>query len=469
MNNPNPTEVLHMSKNGAVILAGGQGTRMHSDKPKVMAQVLFRPMIDWVIDAAKQAGLEDICVVTGYGADILETHLGDSIQTVRQTERLGTGHAVMQAKDFIISHTGGNILILNGDAPFADAKTICDALAQHENEACAQTVISACVDNPHGYGRIVRNAEGKFLCITEEASADEQVKKINEINSGVMWFSADALAEVLGKLKNDNSKGEYYLTDTVDILLGEGKTVSAFKSSNPDTVLGANTRVQLHELNEIARRRSLEKFMLAGVDIPFTDGVIITPDCEIGTDTQILPGTIIKGGCVIGKDCVIGPNSMIDDCRIGNGCALNRVQAENSVIEDGADLGPFMHVRPNSHIGKNVHCGNFTEVKNSTIGEKTSISHLTYVGDSDVGSGVNFGCGTVTSNYDGLNKYRTVIEDNCFIGCNTNLIAPVTIGKNAYTAAGSTITEDVPAMHLAIARERQINKEGWVEKTGRKK
>ncbi len=458
-----------MSKNGAVILAGGQGTRMHSDKPKVMAQVLFKPMIDWVIEAAKQAGIADICVVTGYGADLLEAHLNGRTQTVHQAERLGTGHAVMQAKDFIAAHAGGNILILNGDAPFADAKTICDALTQHTAEHCAQTVISACVENPYGYGRIVRDAQGTFLCITEEASATEEIKKINEINSGVMWFDSDTLTEVLGKLKNDNSKGEYYLTDTVDILLGEGKRVSAFTSENPDAVLGANTRVQLHELNEIARQKALEKFMLDGVDIPFTDGVIITPDCKIDADTQILPGTIIKNGCIIGKDCVIGPHALLDDCRIGNGCVLNRVQAENSVIEDGADLGPFMHVRPNSHIGKNVHCGNFTEVKNSTIGEKTSISHLTYVGDSDVGSGVNFGCGTVTTNYDGLQKHRTVIEDNCFIGCNTNLIAPVKIGKNAYTAAGSTITEDVPPMNLAVARARQINKEGWVEKTGRKK
>ncbi len=458
-----------MKKNGAVILAGGQGTRMRSDKPKVMAEVLFKPMIDWVIDAAVEAGIEDVCVVKGYGADILEAHLNGRCETVHQAERLGTGHAVMQAKEFIAAHTGGNILILNGDAPFADAKTIRDALAQHENEKAAQTVISACVENPYGYGRIVRDAQGKFLCITEEASATEEVKKINEINSGVMWFDADVLYEVLGKLKNDNSKGEYYLTDTVDILLGEGKTVSAFTSENPDAVLGANTRVQLHELNEIARQKALEKFMLDGVDIPFTDGVIITPDCKIGSDTQILPGTIIRNGCVIGNGCIIGPSSLITDCRIGNGCVLNRVQAENSTVDDGADLGPFMHVRPNSHIGKNVHCGNFTEVKNSVIGEKTSISHLTYVGDSDVGSGVNFGCGTVTTNYDGLRKHRTVIEDNCFIGCNTNLIAPVTIGKNAYTAAGSTITEDVPPMNLAIARSRQTNKEGWVEKTGRKK
>ena len=458
-----------MSKNAAVILAGGQGTRMRSEKPKVLAEVLFRPMIDWVIDAAKNAGIEDICVVTGYGAQMLEEHLAGKTQTVHQAERLGTGHAVMQAKEFIRNHADGNILILNGDAPFADENTIRNALNLHENKNCAQTVISACVENPYGYGRIVRDENGNFLCITEEASASDEVKKINEINSGVMWFNAEELYCVLGKLSNDNSKGEYYLTDTVDILQQEGKKVSAFTSDNPDAVLGANTRVQLHELNEIARQKALEKFMLAGVDIPFTDGVIITPDCEIGADTQILPGTIIRNGCKIGSNCMIGPSTLLTDCKIGNNCHINRVQAENSVIEDGADLGPFMHVRPDSHIGKNVHCGNFTEVKNSTIGEKTSISHLTYVGDSDVGSGVNFGCGTVTSNYDGLKKYRTVIEDNCFIGCNTNLIAPVRVGKNAYTAAGSTITEDVPPMHLAIARERQTNKEGWVEKTGRKK
>lgn len=451
-----------MANNCAVILAGGEGTRMKSKKPKVMAELMFKPMIDWVIAAAKGAGIEDICVVTGYRSDILDAHLSGTAMTVKQEERLGTGHAVMQAKEFIAAHTGGNVLILNGDAPFIDSKTIADALACHSSSKFVQTVISAKIDNPFGYGRIVRNENGDFIAITEEASATEEIKKINEINSGVMWFDADTLYSLLGKLTNNNSKGEYYLTDTVSIALGEGLKVGAFTADNADAVLGANTRVQLNELNEMLRMKTLKKLMLDGVSVPFTDGVIISPDAVIGSDTIILPGTIIKEGCVIGDDCVIGPGTVLYKTTVGSGSKLEQVYAEEAVVRNNAKLGPFVHLRPNADIGDNVHCGNFVEVKNSVIDHHTAVSHLTYVGDSDVGSGVNFGCGVVTVNFNGKTKNRCKIGNDAFIGCNTNLIAPVEIGDRAYTAAGSTITDNVPADSLSIARERQINKDNWV-------
>lgn len=449
-------------KNCAVILAGGEGTRMKSSKPKVMAELLFRPMLDWVIEAAQKADIEDILVVTGYKSEIIEEYLPEKIKTVKQELRLGTGHAVMQAKDFIAEHSGGNVLILNGDAPLIDSGTIKDSLNYHINGSYVQTVVSAKVDNPFGYGRIIRDESGEFDAIVEEASANEIQKKVNEINSGVMWFDCDTLLDLLGKIQNDNSKGEYYLTDTVAIALGEGKRVCAFVTKNGDAVLGANSRLQLFELNEKVRINTLNAFMLDGVSIPCTDAVIIDPDTEIGRDTVILPGTIIKKGCKIGNDCVIGPNTVLYETSVGNNSVLNAVQSENATIGSFANLGPFVHVRPDSVIGDGVHCGNFVEIKNSVIGEDTAVSHLTYVGDSDVGSGVNFGCGTVTVNFNGKEKNRCKIGNDAFIGCNTNLVAPVEIGDRAFTAAGSTITQDVPADALAIARQRQQNKEDWV-------
>ena len=453
-----------MANNCAVILAGGEGTRMKSNKPKVMAELLFRPMIDRVINAARRAGIEDLCVVTGYRAEILEAHLAGRAETVRQTERLGTGHAVMQAKTFIAAHSGANVLILNGDAPFIDSRTISDALYYHTSNDFVQTVISAKIPNPYGYGRIVRDKNENFVAITEEASADEETKKINEINSGAMWFKADVLFSLLGKIKNDNSKGEYYLTDTVSIALGEHLRVGAFTADNADAVLGANSRAQLHELNEMLRLKVLNRLMDAGVSIPCTDGVIVDDEAVIGGDTVILPGTIIKEGCAVGRDCVLGPNTVLYKTQVGDGSVLNSVQAEEAKVGKNANLGPFVHLRPNTVIGDHVHCGNFVEVKNSTVGAHTAVSHLTYVGDSDVGSGVNFGCGVVPVNFNGKTKNRCVIGDDAFIGCNTNLIAPVRVGARAYTAAGSTITEDVPDDALSIARQRQVNKENWVVK-----
>ena len=453
-----------MSYNCAVILAGGEGTRMHSKKPKVMAELLFKPMIDHVLNAAVKAGVSEICVVTGYQAQILEQHLEGRAHTVRQTERLGTGHAVMQAADYLRNNRFDNVLILNGDAPFMDSDTIIQALAYHENRGFVQTVISAKIEDPYGYGRIVRDFNGDFCAIVEEASADKETKKINEINSGAMWFQKDALLYLLSKITNDNSKGEYYLTDTVSIAVREKMRVGAYTAKNADAVLGANTRVQLAELNERLRRKILEKLMLQGVSIPCADGVIIDDDAIIGADTVILPGTIIKEACEIGENCLIGPNTVLYKTRVSDNCTLNQVSAEEASVGEGCNLGPFVHLRPNTALGAHVHCGNFVEVKNSSVGDHTSVSHLTYVGDSDVGKGVNFGCGVVTVNFNGKTKNRCTICDDAFIGCNTNLIAPVRVGTRAYTAAGSTITEDVPDDALAIARDRQTIKAGWVIK-----
>lgn len=448
----------------AVILAAGQGKRMKSSGPKAMCKILLKPMIDWVIDAVRGAGIDRICVVTGYGGQQLCEHLPADIVTVRQEQQLGTGDAVRSAAEFIAAQ-GGSVLVLNGDAPLIDSETINGALEKHCQEQNAVTVISARVDNPYGYGRIViDHRDGSLARIVEEKDADEQEKGIYEVNSGAFWFDGSALLESLSKLRGNNAQGEYYLTDTVAILRKGRRRAGVYSTANSSVVLGANDRIQLMELNAIAKRQVLSRLLEGGVDIPCADGVLIGPDVTVGRDTMILPNSILYGSVSIGEGCVIGPNTTVENSVIGSGVVLDNVKCERARVLDGADIGPFVHIRPNSEIGERVHLGNFVEVKNSTVGTGTKVSHLTYVGDSDVGAGVNFGCGCVTVNYDGRAKHRTTIGDHAFIGCNTNLIAPVTVAENAYTAAGSTITEDVPAESLGIARARQVNKEGWVRR-----
>lgn len=442
-----------MSKNCAVILAGGQGKRMKSELPKPMFEVLGEPMLEWVMKSCEEAGINDLCIVKGYNAEVIENYIGGRHDTVMQSERRGTGHAVMMALDWLGERKDGNVLILCGDAPFVDADTITKALDQHIANNNAVTVITSEVENPYGYGRILRDPNGNGIRgIVEEKDATNEQKKIREINSGAYWFRTDRLIYALGEIKPNNSQGEYYLTDSVFILIDAGDRADAYISENPNVVLGANDRKGLLKLNNAARMAIIDKQLENGVEFLCTDGVSIGRNVKIGLGTKILQGTIIKGNTVIGENCVIGPNCLIENCTVGKNTTLNYVQAYESEIEDNVRIGPFVQLRPNSHIKSGVKIGDFVEIKNSVIGENTSVSHLTYVGDSDVGSGVNFGCGVATANYDGENKFRTVIGDDAFIGCNTNLVAPVKVGNCAYTAAGSTITKDVPDGALAIER-----------------
>lgn len=444
----------------AVILAGGQGKRMKADIPKPMFKVLGEPMLEWVIKACEGAAIENICIVKGYRAEMIDEYLGGKYETVLQSERLGTGHAVMQAMPFLKKNSGGNTLVLYGDAPLIDPETIKNALKMHESEGNSITVVTAVLDDPTGYGRIVRGENG-ISSIVEEKDASISQKEIKEINSGVYWFRTDDLMEYLGELTTDNSQGEYYLTDSVFIALGKGRRVNAYASDNPNAALGANDRRGLLELNTAARMMVIEKHLENGVEFNCTDGIVIGRDVEIGAGTEIMAGTHLRGKTVIGKDCRIGPNCIIDDCNIEDGVSLNYVQAFKSTIDAGVKIGPWVHIRPGSHIKSRVKIGDFVEIKNSTIGEGTAVAHLTYVGDSDVGKKVNFGCGTVTVNYDGIIKSRCEIGDDCFIGCNTNLIAPVKLGKGVYTAAGTTVTKDVPDYALAIDRGTVQIKEGY--------
>lgn len=454
--------------NQVVILAGGHGNRMKAEIPKPMLKVLDVPMLGWVIRACENADLSRICVVTGYKAQYVEIYLNNRYRTALQQEQLGTGHAVMQAEKFMREFEDGNTLVLCGDAPFMDAQTIREALALHEASESAVTVITAELDAPKGYGRILRTADG-IAGIVEEKDADEEQRKIHEVNSGAYWFRTSALLELLGSLSRSNAQGEYYLTDTVGLALERGWKATAYRTENTDVILGANTRKDLLALNETARQRVLEKHMENGVNFVCTDGIIIGNDVKIGAETTILPGTILKGKTTVGSKCKIGPNCLIENTTIGDHVTLNYVQAYDSVIEDAVKAGPFVHIRPNTHLKNGVKIGDFVEIKNSTVGEQTAVAHLTYVGDSDVGKKVNFGCGTVTVNYDGMTKSRCVIGDNCFIGCNTNLIAPVSLGKGAYTAAGSTVTKDVPEYALVVERADTKVKEGYSLKKLRSK
>ncbi len=450
-------------KTGVIILAAGDGTRMKSAKPKVMCEVLEKPMIGWVIDSLYEAEFtaENIGVVVGNGAEIVEKYLDtrDITRTFLQSERKGTGHAVMQAAEMM--DLCENVLILCGDAPFMDSDTIKNSLAAHINADSAVTVVTAEIDCPTGYGRIIRDKNGDLLCITEQKDCTDSEKLIKEINSGVYWFKSETLKSALPKLQTANAAGEYYLTDTIGIIRDIGGKTSAFRAENPDIVLGANSRRDLLKLNTIARNRIIDMHLDNGVEFVSTDGIIIGNDVKIGRDTKILPNTILRGNTVIGENCVIGPNSVIENTKIGDNVTLNNVQAYDSKISNSVKAGPFVHLRPNTVLHDGVKIGDFVEVKNSEVGINTCIAHLTYIGDSDVGKSVNFGCGCVTANYDGVNKFRTVIGDYAFIGCNTNLIAPVEIGENATTAAGSTITKNVPPESLVIERGQAKIIENW--------
>lgn len=442
--------------NVALILAGGQGKRMKTDKPKVLCNVLGEPMLEWVISACEDSALDKICVIKGYHYELIDKYLAargsqNEIVTALQSEQLGTGHAVMQAADFLRENPDGSVLVLNGDAPFIDPETIGGALKLHTEKDCAVTVVTARIADPTGYGRIIRSGEG-LKGIVEHKDCTPEQRAINEVNSGCYWFKTADLLDVLGELTAGNSQGEYYLTDCLELLISKGKRAEAYTSPNPDVILGANDRRALLSLNNIARAAIIDKHLDNGVEFTCTDGVTIGKKVVIGQGTVISHGVELYGNTVIGSDCVIGSNCILENTTIGSGVELNNVQSHDSIVEDKAKIGPYVQLRPGSHIMRGVKIGDFVEIKNSTIGEYTAVAHLTYIGDSDVGANVNFGCGVVTVNYDGDHKSRTKIGNNAFIGCNTNLVAPVEIGDGAYTAAGSTITKSVPANALAIER-----------------
>ena len=447
----------------SVILAAGMGTRMKSKMPKVLHKVCGKPLSKWVIDASKAAGADKVCAVVGHKAETVKEVLGDVCEFALQAEQKGTGHAVMQAID-VIKNSKGEVVILNGDTPLITAETINKAIEYHKNNGNQATVITAILDDATGYGRIVRDNDGSVLKIVEQKDASEEEKKINEVNSGMYVFDAQALVYALDKITPNKAQGAYYLTDTLEILLSAGKKIGGYAISDNDEIRGINDRVQLNEAEKIMQKRINEYHMRNGVTMRNPESVYIEDGVEIGNDTEICQNVTIKSGTKIGSDCVIGSGSMLDRAVIHDGVDVLSSVILESEVDEGTHVGPFAYIRPNCHVGKEVKVGDFVELKNSNIDDGTKISHLTYIGDSDVGKRVNFGCGTVTCNYDGKKKYRTTIGDDCFVGCNTNFVSPINVGDGVYIAAGSTITEDIPENSLSIARARQVNKEGWKDK-----
>ena len=441
----------------SVILAAGMGTRMKSDIPKVLHKICGKPLCKWVIDASKEAGAGNIVTVIGHGADMVRAVLGASCEYAVQAEQKGTGHAVMQAAPLIAADEG-YVVILNGDIPLITAQTIKNAVEYHKESGNAATVLTAVFDDAAGYGRIVRE-NGGVKKIVEQKDASDEEKQIKEINSGMYVFDTKSLIYALEELTPNNAQGEYYLTDTIEILIDFGKKVGAYVIDDSDEIRGINDRVQLNEAETIMRRRINEAHMKNGVTMRIPESIYIEDGVEIGQDTEICPNVTLKSGTKIGSNCIIGTGSVLERAVIHDEADILNSVIIDSEVGSNTHVGPFAYIRPNCRVGENVKVGDFVELKNSTVDDGTKISHLTYVGDSDVGKDVNFGCGTVTVNYDGKNKHRTTISDNAFIGCNTNLVSPVTIGKGAYIAAGSTITDDIPSDNLSIARARQVNKE----------
>lgn len=445
-----------------LVLAAGMGTRMKSKMPKVLHRVCGKPLCKWVIDSAKEAGSGEVCAVIGHGADELRKTLGDICEFAVQAEQKGTGHAVKMAEEFI--KKAESVVILCGDTPLVRAETIKQAVEYHNKNGEQATVLTAILPDSTGYGRIVRDADGSVLKIVEQKDATEEEKKIREVNSGMFVFDAQSLMYALGKIEPNNAQGEYYLTDTLEILLAAGKKVGAYTIEDSDEIRGINDRVLLSEAEAAMRRRINASHMRSGVTMINPESVYIEAEVEIGNDTIIEPNVTIKSGTKIGADCVIGSGSVISKAVIHDGVDILSSVILESEVGSGTHVGPFAYIRPNCRVGRDVKVGDFVELKNSVIDDGTKISHLTYIGDSDVGKRVNFGCGTVTCNYDGKNKFRTAIGDDCFVGCNTNFVSPINVGDGAYIAAGSTITEDIPENSLSIARARQVNKEGWNDK-----
>lgn len=448
----------------AIILAAGQGTRIKSNIPKVLHKVCGKEMVNHVIDNMREAEIEDVNVIIGNGSELVKESTKDrNVSYSLQEEQLGTGHAVKCAKEFL-QGKDGVVAVFTGDAPLTRVETIKKLIDENIKKGNKATLLSAYVDDPTGYGRIIRDGE-EVLKIVEHKDCNEEELKVNEMNAGMYCFDIKSLLSSLEELNNNNVQGEYYLTDVIGILKSKGEKVGALLTDYEDT-LGVNSRAQLAEAERVLRKRINQFHLDNGVTLIDPNTTYIGVDAIIGKDTVIYPNNIIEGNTKIGEGCTILQNSRIKDSIIEDNVEIQASVILDSKIGKNTTVGPFAYIRPESTIGESVRIGDFVEVKKSSIGNETKVSHLTYIGDAEVGSGCNFGCGTVVVNYDGKKKNKTIIGDHSFIGCNTNLISPVEVQDNTYIAAGSTITSTVEEGDLAVARAKQRNIKGWVKKKG---
>ncbi|SES40750.1 bifunctional UDP-N-acetylglucosamine diphosphorylase/glucosamine-1-phosphate N-acetyltransferase GlmU [Salipaludibacillus aurantiacus] len=452
-----------MNKRFAVVLAAGKGTRMKSDLYKVLHPVCGKPMVEHIVDQLTQCEIDKTVTIVGHGAEKVKEHLGERTQYALQEEQLGTGHAVMKAEEALANENGTTIVVC-GDTPLLTKDTMHALFKHHEEKQAKATILTAHAENPSGYGRVLRDGNQAVNKIVEHKDATDEEKQVKEINTGTYCFDNESLFKALKRVGNDNVQGEYYLPDVIEILQKDGETVAAYQTEDFNETMGVNDRVALSQAEKWMKKRINEKWMREGVSIMDPENTYISADAEIGKDTTVLPGTVISGNSIIGERCNIGPHTEITESRIGNGTTVQQSVVNLSEVGSAVSIGPFSHLRPQTELADKVRVGNFVELKKISMGEGSKASHLSYLGDAQIGDGVNVGCGSITVNYDGKNKYLTKIEDGAFIGCNSNLIAPVTVGKGSYIAAGSTITDNVPADSLAIARERQVTKEGYIDK-----
>src|SRR5687767_6194526 len=447
-----------------VILAAGQGTRMKSSLPKVLHQISGLPVIEHVLRTAESASPATITVVVGHRADVVRARLaGRGVQFALQEPQLGTAHALRQAEPVLAGRTG-TLVLLSGDAPLFSAASLRRLIDTHCGANAAATVVTATAERPYGYGRIVRT-EGRIARIVEERDASPSERQIQEINSGIYAFDLAPLFEALRGIASQNAQGEYYLPDLIGIYRRRKLPVETLLVDNSQEILGINSRTELAEMSSLLRQKKNEEVMAAGVTLIDPATTYIDADVEIGADTVIHPGVVLEGQTRVGAACEIQGHVRIADSTLGDHVTINNFcLIVGARVADGASVGPFAHLRPETVVGEKAKIGNFVELKKTTMGPGSKANHLAYLGDATIGANVNVGAGTITCNYDGSRKHQTVIEDGAFIGSDSQLIAPVTVGKGAYVGAGSSITEDVPAGGLGIARGRQANIEGWVER-----
>ncbi len=440
----------------SLILAAGKGTRMKSDLPKVLHKVNGVPMIRKVENVLKNIGVEKNIFILGHKKDVVLEEMKDIVY-VEQKDQLGTGHAVLISLDKIKEYKQ-DVLITCGDTPLLTEETLRKMTETFKEKNLDCIMLSCEVENPFGYGRIIKKNE-KVLGIIEEKEADEEIKQIKEINAGVYIFKYEKLVDVISKIDNNNQQGEYYLTDAIKHLVAQNAHVDSFKIYDEDEILGVNSKVQLSQAESILRDRKNKQLMDDGVILIDPKSTYIEETVKIGIDTIIYPNVIIQGETEIGENCLILSNTRIENSKILNNVKIESSLVEKSLLEEGATVGPFAHLRPNAHLKENAHVGNFVEIKNAVLEKDVKAGHLTYIGDAHIGKNTNIGAGTITCNYDGKNKHKTIIGENVFIGSDSIIVAPVTINDNVLTAAGSVITKEVPANNIAFGRAKQINKE----------
>lgn len=452
----------------ALVLAAGKSTRMKSRTPKALHPLLGKSLLSFALEAAQAAGARRLVIVVGHQAEQVQAAMGGDFEYVLQADQKGTGHAVQMAED-LLRDWDGPLLVLPGDAPLISPFLLEALIAHHTHANAAATLLTAVLDDAGSYGRIVRDVEtGRVRSIVEAKDATPEQLGIREIGTSIYAFHPARLFAALKEITPNNAQGEYYLTDAIALLATQGQIVEAVVSPDPDIVRGVNTRAELIELAQVLQTRIHRAHSLAGVTILDPLTTRIEGDVKIGQDTVVHPFSILSGVTDIGEDCEIGPGARISDAKIGNGVSVRDSYVVASEVGEGTRIGPYANLRPGNTVGAGAKIGNFVELKKSVVGNNVSAGHLTYLGDAEVGPGTNIGAGTITCNYDGINKHKTTIGAQAFVGTHSTLVAPVTIGDGAFTAAGSTITEDVPADALGLGRARQINKEGWAAKKRRK-